>query len=176
VVERSRPAAASVVAPPAPTETHVNGSVRASDERAAAPSPLGWIEVASSEPVTISEGDQLLATDAHHRVRVAAGMHHLRIVNASAGIDVRRSVEVAKGKVAVLPVDVRRGLLAINATPWAEVWLDGQQVGQTPLGNLPTTAGVHIVMFRHPSLGEQRRTVVVPATGTARLSVDLTRP
>jgi hypothetical protein len=56
--------------------------------------------------------------------------------------------------------------------PWAEVSLDGRALGATPLGNINATAGSHEVVFRHPNYGEQRRTVIVSAGGTARLSVD----
>jgi hypothetical protein len=108
------------------------------------------------------------------RIRLSAGLHQLRLVNESAGIDLRRMVQVTAGKVTTLDA-VHKGTLALNATPWAEVWLDGRPVGQTPLGAVSTSAGVHEIVFRHPSLGERRRTVAVPVSGTARLSVDLTR-
>jgi len=64
------------------------------------------------------------------------------------------------------------GLLSINATPWADVWIDGQWAGQTPIANLTVAIGGHDVLFRHPQLGERRQTVVVNDQGTARLSTD----
>jgi hypothetical protein len=35
--------------------------------------------------------------------------------------------------------------------------------------------GSHVVIFRHPDLGERRQTVVVTARGPNRISMDLTR-
>ena len=35
------------------------------------------------------------------------------------------------------------GHLFINSTPWGEVWLDGNLLGNTPLVNLPTSPGSH---------------------------------
>ncbi|HXZ74990.1 MAG TPA: serine/threonine-protein kinase, partial [Streptosporangiaceae bacterium] len=35
------------------------------------------------------------------------------------------------------------GRLSLNATPWGDVFLDGQPVGQTPLANLSVTPGRH---------------------------------
>jgi hypothetical protein len=61
----------------------------------------------------------------------------------------------------------------INATPWAEVLVDGQRVGETPLGNVQLTVGSHEVKFRHPQLGEQVRTVLVTTGAPGRLSVDM---
>jgi hypothetical protein len=57
--------------------------------------------------------------------------------------------------------------------PWAEVWIDGEKAGDTPIGNLQTTIGKHDVVFRHPELGETRQSVTVTLLGPARLSVDM---
>ena len=65
--------------------------------------------------------------------------------------------------------------MSVNAVPWAEVWVDGDRVGETPLGNVPVALGVHDVLFRHPELGEQRQTVTVTLAGPARVSADLRR-
>jgi hypothetical protein len=67
------------------------------------------------------------------------------------------------------------GSLSINAMPWADVWIDGKSVGQTPIANLQVSLGPHEVVFRHPLLGEQRHTVQVGGLAPARLSVDLRR-
>jgi hypothetical protein len=65
------------------------------------------------------------------------------------------------------------GSISINATPWAEIWIDGERVGETPIGNRPVTIGAHEVVFKHPELGEQRHAVSVTAAAPARLSVNL---
>jgi len=57
--------------------------------------------------------------------------------------------------------------------PWAEVTIDGTSVGETPLGNVSIPIGPHTIVFRHPQLGEETRTVVVNAQAATRISVDL---
>jgi len=47
--------------------------------------------------------------------------------------------------------------------PWAAVWIDGNSVGETPLGNLSVVPGEHEVIFRHPQLGERRQKTLVRA-------------
>jgi hypothetical protein len=151
--------------PPAPAKAAASPATR--------PEQAGWVEIASDEPVEIRELDRVLIRGTSGRVKLNAGTHNLRIVNQSAGVDLRRTVQISAGKVTNVDVPAQRGVVAINATPWAEVWIDGHQVGQTPLSNIPVTAGLHTVMFRHPSLGERRRTITIPASGSARISVDL---
>jgi hypothetical protein len=94
-------------------------------------------------------------------------------VNDALGYRVTRTVTVTPGKVAPIALDLPKGSLSVNALPWAEVTIDGERVGETPIGNVALTIGSHDVVFRHPELGEQRHKVVVTAAAPARLSVDL---
>jgi hypothetical protein len=38
---------------------------------------------------------------------------------------------------------IQHALLNVNARPWANVWLDGRAVGETPLANLRVPVGEH---------------------------------
>jgi serine/threonine-protein kinase len=84
-----------------------------------------------------------------------------------------RTVQVAPGRVATISIEMPKGTIALNAIPWAEVWVDGNRMGETPIGNLSMSIGPHEIVFRHPELGEQRHAVTVTAGAPARLSVDL---
>jgi hypothetical protein len=53
------------------------------------------------------------------------------------------------------------------------VWIDGQRVGETPIGNLSVPIGSHEVVFRHPQFGEKRRAISVTLGAPVRLSVDM---
>lgn len=79
------------------------------------------------------------------------------------------------GESAVVIVGESNGLVSVNALPWADVWIDGAPVGETPIGNLALPIGTHEVLLRHPDHGEQHHTVTVTSDRVARLSVDLRR-
>jgi hypothetical protein len=64
------------------------------------------------------------------------------------------------------------GTLSINAKPWADVWVDGQPVGMTPLANLRVAVGSHAILWRHPQLGERRQTIEVTADTPARIGMN----
>ena len=81
-----------------------------------------------------------------------------------------------RSKVTTITVEPPKGSVAINALPWAEVWMDGTKIGETPIGNLAVAAGSHDVVFRHPDFGEQHETVMVTLKAPARLSVDMRKP
>ncbi|MFI5306881.1 MAG: PEGA domain-containing protein [Polyangiales bacterium] len=54
------------------------------------------------------------------------------------------------------PVAAGGGTLRINARPWAQVFVDGLMVGNTPLLNLPIAAGHHRVKLVNPQLGMKK--------------------
>jgi hypothetical protein len=60
--------------------------------------------------------------------------------------------------------------VSINAVPWADVLVDGSAAGQTPLANVSLPIGPHEIVFRHPQLGERKRTVVVTVEGLAKVT------
>ena len=82
-------------------------------------------------------------------------------------------MQVSPGKVTPIKIDFPKGTIALNALPWAEVWVDGEKVGDTPIGNLQLAIGPHEIVFRHPDLGEQRHAAMVTLKTPTRLSVDL---
>jgi len=133
----------------------------------------GWIAVSAPIEVQIYEDGRLLGTNQTDRIMVPAGAHKLDLVNDALGYRSSRSVSVTPGKVESVALKLPMGSMAVNAVPWAEVWLDGEKAGDTPIGNLQTTIGRHELVFRHPELGESRQTVTVTAAAPARVSVDM---
>jgi hypothetical protein len=136
------------------------------------PTP-GWISVSSPVDVQLYENGRLLGSSQTDRIMVPAGNHQIDLVNEPLGIRVTRSIQVVPGKVASIAVKPPMGTIALNAIPWAEVWIDGEKVGDTPLGNLQIAIGPHEILFRHPELGEQHHSVTVSLGTPARVSVDL---
>jgi PEGA domain len=133
----------------------------------------GWVAVQAPLTVEIREGGKLLGTSEADRLMLAAGHHELEIVNPLLGYRVTRAVQVPPGKTAVVKIDLPNGVVNLNASPWAEVFIDGQRVGETPIGNLSVPIGPHEVLFRNPQLGEKRHAISVSLAAPVRLSVEM---
>jgi PEGA domain len=133
----------------------------------------GWVAVKAPVTMEIREGGRLLGTSDSDRVMMAAGRHEIEIVNDTLGYRTTRVIQVAAGKIAAISIDLPNGVVNLNASPWAEVWIDGQRVGETPIGNLSVPIGPHEVVFRNPQLGEKRHAVSVTLAAPVRLSVDM---
>jgi hypothetical protein len=123
--------------------------------------------------VQLFEDQRLLGSSRSDRIMVSVGRHRLEIVNETLGYRATRTIDVAPGQVSPITLELPKGSIAINALPWAEVWIDGQKVGETPIGSLSLPIGPHEIIFRHPELGEQRRRTTVTLGAEARVSADL---
>jgi eukaryotic-like serine/threonine-protein kinase len=60
-------------------------------------------------------------------------------------------------------------MVNIDASPWAEVSIDGRPVGRTPLGPLPLALGDHEITFLNPAGSSDRQRVVVKPDGVTRV-------
>jgi hypothetical protein len=140
----------------------------------AAPAPVsGWVSVKAPVAIEIHENGRLIGTTDSDRLMIGAGKHELQLTNETLGYDVTRTVTVPPGKVMPITIEMPQGVLNVNAAPWAEVFIDGRRVGETPIGNLAVAIGPHEVVFRHPQLGEKRQAVSVTLKAPVRLSVDM---
>jgi hypothetical protein len=143
---------------------------------AAAASPqllAGMLTVAAPVPLRLYEKGRLVGTTEAESTMLPQGTHQLEFVNEAVGFLARRTVTIRPGATSSLKLDAPPGTLHINAVPWAEVWIDGERVGDTPIGNLQAKIGTREIVFRHPELGERRTTATVTLKEPVRISMDL---
>jgi hypothetical protein len=141
--------------------------------RAGAAPTAGWISVRAPANVQLFENGRFLGSSQIDRIMMPAGRHQLNLVNEALGYLEQRAVNVAPGQTAVINATWPTGGLAINAVPWAEAFVDGKSVGETPIGNIQVPIGPHEIVFRHPQLGERRAAVVVTTREITRVGIDL---
>jgi hypothetical protein len=140
------------------------------------PSPAvrtGGIRLSTPIELTVLDGDRVVGSSTEGPIFAAAGRHEFEFVNSAIGYRTRQLVEIKAGQIVSFTVPVPNGTLNINAEPWASVSLNGNPVGETPLGNLSVVPGQYEVVFTHPQLGERRQRVVVRAGAETRVSVNL---
>jgi hypothetical protein len=135
----------------------------------------GWVKVQLPVVAQIFEGSELLGSTEVDRLMLPAGQHRLRLVNSALRFESNHTVDVLAGQTRVVNVTLPTSRLSVNAIPWAQVWIDGQAKGETPIGNLAVPIGTHEILLRHPQLGEQRRSVTVTQGEVTRVGVDLRR-
>jgi hypothetical protein len=135
----------------------------------------GWMSVSAPLELQIFEQGRLLGTSNIDRIMLAAGTHEIEIVSEPLGFRTTRTIQVSPGRVSPITVVLPKGVVSLNAVPWATVSIDGEVVGETPIGNLSVDIGPHEVVFANPEFGEQRRTINVTLKAPVRTSIDLSK-
>jgi hypothetical protein len=141
---------------------------------AASTSPqAGWLSVVSDFELEVLQDGSQVGTSRTERLMMAAGTYNLEFANDALGFTVTKSVKIEPGRVARVTVPIPDGTLSVNATPWAEVMVDGNAIGSTPLGNIPIKAGQHELVFRNPKFAEKKQTVMVRPGQPARVTINM---
>jgi hypothetical protein len=122
----------------------------------------------------VRNGD-FLGTSEDSKIGLPAGNQVIGLENESVGFRDVRTVEVVAGRITNVGVTLPKGEISINARPWAEVFVDGERIGETPVSQLSLPVGIHEIVFRHPDHGERRTSVIVKIGATGRAFADFTK-
>jgi hypothetical protein len=140
------------------------------------PSPApswGWISIKMPFPVQVLEDGRVVGTSEIDRIMLPPGNHVLDFVADPLGFRQSSEVRISAGRGAPVSLTIPRVAMNINALPWAEVYVDGARVGDTPLANVMQPIGEHEIVFRHPQFGEKRQVARLTTRETLRISVDM---
>lgn len=129
----------------------------------------GAIRISSPIPLKVFEGSRLLGSVPGADLQIPAGRHEIEFVNGALGYRLRQTLEVEAGQTVSVHVAPPHGWVTIDASPWAEVSIDGREVGRTPLGPLPLALGEHQITFRHPAGSKDRQRVTIKSEETLRV-------
>ena len=133
----------------------------------------GFAAISAPIIVEVSEGGRNLGTSENH-IMLTPGRHELRLTNKDLHYTTTETVDVEPGEVKEVKLDPK-GAANINAQPWAEVWIDGTRVGDTPIANLELPLGSREIVFRNPQFGERKVMATITAGSPASISVDLSK-
>jgi hypothetical protein len=134
-----------------------------------------WIKVTAPYELKVSESGRMLGTTGRNPVMVPPGRHSFEFGNQPLGLKLRQYVDAAPGQLVMVPLELPVGMMNLFADQAAEVYVDGQKVGETPLASLPVPLGSHEIVFRHAKYGEVRYTVSVTLAAPVNLNVTFRR-
>jgi hypothetical protein len=179
IPDASRPTTPSHAAPAAPAVAEQKPAVLTAGfdpiKAAASKQRSGGIKFQTPIELKVLQGDKVFGSTADGPIIAPEGTYQVDLVNTAYGVRMPRSVTFRAGQISNFNVTIPPGRLSVNAQPWAEVSIDNQPKGETPLANLSVPVGEHEIVFRHPELGERRMTIVVRADQPARASAAFDR-
>jgi hypothetical protein len=140
-------------------------------EATAATAGAGVVVITAPYEMQVLEAGKPIGLTSKERFELAAGRHDLEVVSETLGFRITRTVDVVAGRETTVAIELPKGQLTLAADPPAEVFIDGERVGETPILNMPVPIGPHVVTFKHPEFGEEHRTVTITTRTAARIDV-----
>jgi hypothetical protein len=133
----------------------------------------GFLKITAPFVIEIAENGKTVGTS-EEAVILGAGHHKLYFSNEDLAYSATQDVDVQSGETSHLTVNPR-GSVNINAAPWAEVWIDGERQGETPLANVAVRLGVREFIFKNPQFPDRKIVQTVKAGTTDTISVDFNK-
>jgi hypothetical protein len=132
----------------------------------------GWLAVFSRIPLEVYVAGRRLGTTDGEQFMLAPGRHQVTFVNKHFNYRETKTLDVQPGIVTSHSVALPMGTVRVTAPAGAEVWVEGERVGQAPLDELQVPIGTREIVVRHPDFGERRETVEVRYGQTTEVSLE----
>ncbi len=111
----------------------------------------GWVAVFAPIVLRVSADGSSIGTTEESRLMLPPGRHQLTFTNKELGYSADEEVDIEPGEVKSVNVNPR-GTVNLNAVPWAEVWLDGQKLGDTPLAGTAVPLGAARIRLQESAI------------------------
>jgi predicted Ser/Thr protein kinase len=120
---------------------------------------LGWLNLHVSPWADVYHKGKKVGTTPLANIPLQEGTHRLLLKNPLLNIEKELSVKIMANQHRKASVDLTEGIakgkLKINVKPWADVYVDGKCIGETPLEPLELTPGEYYVLVKNEKLGKE---------------------
>jgi hypothetical protein len=134
----------------------------------------GFLKVFAPFEVSVSEGARGLRLEGGNQLMLPPGVHELRFENKDLAFRDTKRVEIEPGKTSSITLLPGGSRLTVTATAPAEVIVDGQKVGDTPLTDYAIALGTRDILVK--GANGERRFLQTVTTKPVRLEVDFSKP
>ena len=120
---------------------------------------FGKLNLSSSPWADVYHEGKKLGTTPLAEIPFQEGTYKLVLRNPLLNIEKTIVVKIMADKTEKMSIDIMEGItgkLKINVRPWAHVYVDGKNMGSTPLKPLELTVGEHTVLVENEKLGKKR--------------------
>lgn len=135
----------------------------------------GWLALFSPIELNAAFDGRPLVLDDQNRALLPAGQHELTLQNKTLGFLETRTIAVKPGETTAVSVTLPTTAFTVTTSAPAEVWVDGDRVGDAPIVDLALEIGTHDVLVRSAERGE-RRIAFTATVEPVRLTIDFDAP
>jgi hypothetical protein len=131
----------------------------------------GFLSVISRIPVDVYQGSRKIGASGEGHILLAPGQYKLSLVNSHFHFSSEVEFTIRPGEVTTHTVELPMGSIVVNTAPGAEILVEGEKVGTSPMGPIPAPIGTRDVTVRHPQMGERHQSVEVLGDRPSEVSV-----
>ncbi|MEO0814408.1 MAG: PEGA domain-containing protein, partial [Myxococcota bacterium] len=131
----------------------------------------GYVRVDAPIPMKVYAGGKLIGQTPLRRESLPTGSVRLRLESPSEGFYLTRRVRIRSGETAELDLALRKGTVALQATPWARVRRGNKAPVQTPT-QLTVYEGDYRLRFECPDGSTRTKIAKVTPGKTTGIPVD----
>jgi hypothetical protein len=136
----------------------------------------GWLAVHSRIPLDVMMNGKRIGASGDGQLLLPPGRHTVTLSSAQYNYLGTTTVEIDPGRVREHNVKLPLGRVNIDAPAGAEVWIEGERVGEAPMRDVRVPIGTREVIVKHPSFGERREFVEVLADRTVHVQPNTNGP
>jgi hypothetical protein len=133
----------------------------------------GFVKISAPFIIEIAENGKVIGTS-DDAVILGPGRHNLYLSNTDLDYSTSQEVEIQPGETTELALNPK-GHAAINALPWAEIWVDGKKIGETPMADAEIPLGAREIVFKNPQFPERKLTATIKGHGTQPITIDFNK-
>jgi len=104
---------------------------------------------------------------------LAAGTHKVKLVSNSRMINYKTVIKVESNKEVTKTIMLKKGKLSVSIKPWADVYINGNRIGQTPFPSKKLYEGTYTVTFKNPKYSSYSKTIKIRPGKTTLIMKDL---
>ena len=134
-----------------------HGDARSAPQPAASTSKKGILDFETDPATTVSLDGRRLGTTPLRNVDVSAGTHTLELQSPQFGFVKTLELSVRAGDRTRQHLVLRKGKVALDVKPWADVYVSGRKVGTTPLAPLWLYEGNYSIRLVNPDTGVEKK-------------------
>lgn len=131
----------------------------------------GWLALFSPIDLKLAVDGRAITLDDQNRAMLPSGAHQLTVQNRALGYEHTQSIEIKPGDTTPVSVVLPKTTLSVTTSSPADVWVDGERVGEAPIADYPVDIGTRAVLVRSAEHGERHATVTA-TVAPVRVSFD----
>ncbi len=103
---------------------------------------------------------------------LAPGTHRIKLVSKPKMINYKTSIKIESNKELTKTIMLKKGKLSLSVKPWANIYVNGKKIGQTPIPPKVLYEGTYNIVLKNPKYPSFSKTIKIKPGRTTLIMKD----